>query len=229
MSDAFHPLTAMILAAGRGERMRPLSDHTPKPLLAVGGCSLIEWHLQRLADAGVRKVVINHAHLGGQIEQRLGDGGCWGLRILYSREEEGCALETGGGICRALPLLGDASFLVVNGDVWCDVDFATLALPGGDLAHLLLVDNPSHHPEGDFVLDGGRVRGNGGVCLTFAGIGVYHPELFAGCRPEPFPLASLLHRAVCAGRISGTHYRGHWVDVGTPERLMALDQALSWG
>jgi len=229
MSDAFHPRTAMILAAGRGERMRPLTDHTPKPLLAVGGRPLIVWHVERLVAAGIRDLVINHAHLGGQIEARLGDGSAWGARIRWSREGQGRALETGGGICKALPLLGEAPFLVVNGDVWCDVDFATLALPAGDLAHLLLVDNPPHHPEGDFVLDGERVREHGGARLTFAGIGVYHPALFAGCRPEPFPLAPLLRRAMREGRVSGTHHPGRWVDVGTPERLAALDQALSRG
>ena len=226
MSDAFRPRTAMILAAGRGERMRPLTDHTPKPLLAVGGRPLIEWHLQRLAGAGLRDVVINHAHLGEQIERRLGDGARWGLRIRYSREGEGHALETGGGICKALPLLGGDPFLVINGDVWCDLDPATLALPAGDLAHLVLVDNPPHHPQGDFVLRDGRVVEGEGPRLTFAGIGVYDPALFAGCRPEPFPLAPLLRRALAAGRVGGRHHRGLWVDVGTPERLADLDARL---
>ena len=226
MSDAIHPRTAMILAAGRGERMRPLTDHTPKPLLAVGGRPLIEWHLQRLAEAGLREVVINHAHLGEQIERRLGDGARWGLRIRYSREGEGHALETGGGICKALPLLGEDPFLVINGDVWCDLDPAALALPAGDLAHLVLVDNPPHHPHGDFVLRDGRVVEGEGPRLTFAGIGVYDPALFSGCRAEPFPLAPLLRRALAAGRVSGRHYRGAWVDVGTPERLADLDARL---
>ncbi len=228
MSDAFRPRTAMILAAGRGERMRPLTDHTPKPLLEVGGRPLIVWHIERLVAAGVRDLVINHAHLGEQLEARLGDGAAWGARIRWSREGQGRALETGGGICKALPLLGGEPFLVVNGDVWCDVDFTTLALPAGDLAHLLLVDNPAHHPEGDFVLGtDGRVREDDGPRLTFAGIGLYHPELFAGCRPEPFPLAPLLRRAMRTGRVSGRWYRGRWVDVGTPERLAALDRALA--
>ncbi|RMG38568.1 MAG: mannose-1-phosphate guanylyltransferase, partial [Gammaproteobacteria bacterium] len=144
-----------------------------------------------------------------------------------SREGEGHALETGGGICKALPLLGTDPFLVINGDIWCDLDLASLFLPADDLAHLVLVDNPSHHPAGDFVLTDGRVRDAGaGPRLTFAGIGVYHPQLFAGCRPEPFPLAPLLREAMAADRVSGTHYRGNWVDVGTPLRLRDLDQQL---
>ncbi len=224
---AHPPTTAMILAAGRGERMRPLTDHTPKPLLEAGGRPLIVWHLERLAAAGYRQVVINHAHLGDQIEARLGDGSRWGLSIRYSREGEGRALETGGGICKALPLLGPDPFLVINGDVWCDLDLASLSLPEGDLAYLVLVDNPPHHPAGDFVLSDGRVRDAGaGPRLTFAGIGVYHPALFAGCRPDPFPLAPLLRQAMAAGRVSGTHCRGTWVDVGTPRRLHDLDRRL---
>lgn len=217
----------MILAAGRGERMRPLTDHTPKPLLEVGGRPLIVWHLERLAAAGYRQVVINHAHLGHRIEARLGDGSEWGLSISYSREGEGQALETGGGICKALPLLGSHPFLVINGDIWCDLDLASLSLPADDLAHLVLVDNPPHHSAGDFVLTDGRVHDAGaGPRLTFSGIGVYHPRLFAGCRPEPFPLAPLLRRAMAEGRVSGRHYRGRWVDVGTPQRLHDLDQQL---
>lgn len=225
--NAYRLDTAMILAAGRGERMRPLTDHTPKPLLEVGGLPLIAWHLDRLAVAGYRQVVINHAHLGDQIEARLGDGSHWGLSIRYSREGEGRALETGGGICKALPLLGGDPFLVINGDVWCDLDLASLALPAGDLAHLVLVDNPPHHATGDFFLNEGRVAAAGrGQRLTFAGIGVYHPALFAGCRPEPFPLAPLLRRAMTDARVSGRYYQGRWVDVGTPQRLHDLDQQL---
>ena len=217
--------TAMILAAGRGERMRPLTDHTPKPLLEVGGKPLIAWHIERLAAAGHRHLVINHAHLGEQIEQRLGDGGAWGVDIQYSAEGEGLALETGGGIFRALPLLRDP-FLVVNADVWCDVDFADLHIAAQDLAQLLLVDNPPHHPQGDFSLVAGRVAQSGAERLTFSGIGLYRAALFDGCEPGAFPLAPLLRRAMDAGRVGGSRHRGQWLDVGTPERLRQLDQAL---
>jgi MurNAc alpha-1-phosphate uridylyltransferase len=217
----------MILAAGRGERMRPLTDHTPKPLLEAGGRSLIGHHLAALARAGVREVVVNHAHLGTQIEQALGDGAAYGLRIRYSPEE--VALETGGGIFRALPFLGPDPFIVVNGDVWTDFDPAGLRLAEGDLAHLVLVDNPAHHPAGDFVLDGERVTDGGGQRLTFSGVGVYRPALFDGCAPGRFPLAPLLRAAIAVGRVSGEHHRGRWVDVGTPERLAALDLQLRGG
>lgn len=217
----------MILAAGRGERMRPLTDHVPKPLLQVGGKPLIVWHIERLAEAGISELVINHAHLGAQIEQTLGDGSRFGVRIRYSAEGQGRALETGGGIFKALPLLGEAPFLVVNGDIWCDVDFAALTLADGLLAHLLLVDNPDHNPDGDFRLDaGGRVHADGEPRLTFSGIGIYHPALFAGCTPGAFPLAPLLRRAMADGRVSGQRHPGPWVDVGTPERLLMLDKQL---
>ena len=216
----------MILAAGRGERMRPLTDHTPKPLLEVGGKPLIVWHIERLAQAGIRDLVINHAHLGQQIEQCLGDGAPWGVRIRYSAEGEGKALETGGGILRALPLLGAGPFLVVNADIWCDVDFAAQALAQGDLAHLVLVDNPAHNPHGDFALRAGRVVRSGAACLTFSGVGVYCRELFAGCLPGAFPLAPLLREAMDAGRVSGVQHRGRWWDIGTPQRLAQLNAQL---
>jgi len=222
--------TAMILAAGRGERMRPLTDTTPKPLLPVGGNPLIVWHLEKLAAAGFECVVINHAHLGEQIEQALGDGARWGLEIRYSAEGQGRALETGGGICKALPLLGEGPFLVVNGDLFTDLDYGSLAMPEGSLAHLMLVDNPPHHPEGDFRLDAdGRVHAEGEPRLTFSGIGLYRPELFAGCRPEPFPLAPLLRRWMACGKVSGERFRGRWLDVGTPERYRRLQQELAGG
>ncbi len=217
----------MILAAGRGERMRPLTDHTPKPLLPVGGKPLIVWHLENLARAGCTDIVINHAHLGERIEAALGDGRRFGVSIRYSAEGE--ALETAGGIARALPLLGEAPFLVVNGDIWCDADFsALLDRPApGMLAHLLLVDNPPQHPHGDFVLAGGRLVAQGGACLTFSGIGAYRPELFAAIVPgAKARLAPLLRAALEQGRVSAEHYRGRWVDVGTPERLHALDESL---
>lgn len=221
--------TAMILAAGRGERMRPLTDHTPKPLLPVGGKSLIVWHIERLAGAGIHELVINHAHLGQQIEHALGDGARWGLRIRYSREGEGRALETGGGIRRALPLLGEKPFLVLNADVWSDLDPAGLRLADGDLAHLVMVDNPPHHPRGDFHLDGRRLLADGEPRLTFSGIGVYSHALFAGCAPEAFPLGPLLRDTMRAGRVSGQRHAGRWFDVGTPQRLVEAERALASG
>jgi MurNAc alpha-1-phosphate uridylyltransferase len=183
----------MLLAAGRGERMRPLTDQIPKPLLTVAGKPLIVWHIERLARAGVRHLVINHAHLGRQIEQRLGDGSRWGLRIRYSAEGEGRALETGGGIFRALPMLGDGPFLVVNADIWTDVDVARLELADADLASLMMVDNPPQHAGGDFRLDHGRLYAEGEPRLTFSGVGVYRP---APSRSRPY-CAMLCIRAGC--------------------------------
>ena len=225
----------MILAAGRGERMRPLTDHTPKPLLSVGGKMLIVWHIERLRAAGFTHIVINHAHLGQQIEDALGNGAAFGVSIEYSREVS--ALETAGGIATALPLIDSEVFPVVNGDIYCEFDFSRLAEPlarlaaGRDQAHLVLVDNPPHHPKGDFVLDAGRVVGSPLTLhpspLTFSGIGVYHRALFAHTMAgEKAPLAPLLRLAIDAGRASGEHYSGQWVDVGTPARLAALDEEL---
>ncbi len=219
----------MILAAGRGERMRPLTDRTPKPLLPVGGHPLIVWHLERLARAGIRDVVINHAHLGDQIEALLGDGEAWGVSIRYSEEPAG-ALETAGGIANALQLLGNEPFIVINGDIFCDWDItgAPGALAAGDLAHLVLVPNPPHHAKGDFRFDNGRVGGDGPPTHTFAGIGIYRPELFAAIgRGQRAALAPLLREAMAAGRVSGELHGGRWVDVGTPERLAALDREIS--
>lgn len=221
-------MKAMILAAGRGERMRPLTDHTPKPLLPVAGKPLIVWHLERLARAGFRDIVINHAHLGDEIEALLGAGDAWGVRIHYSAEPVG-ALETAGGIANALHLLGDTPFLVVNGDIFCDWDVgrANGALAPEMLAHLVLVDNPPQHPAGDFTLTQQKVGVGGTARLTFSGIGIYRTELFAGIvRGQPAKLAPLLHETIDAGRISGEHHLGRWVDVGTPERLAALDAEL---
>ncbi|RDH86665.1 MAG: mannose-1-phosphate guanylyltransferase [endosymbiont of Escarpia spicata] len=218
-------MKAMILAAGRGERMRPLTDHTPKPLLPVAGKPLIEYHIEALAGAGIRELVINHAHLGKQIEAALGDGSRWGVTIHYSAESP--ALETGGGIFRALPLLGEAPFLVVNGDVWCEIDFAGLVLPPGRLAHLVMVPNPSHHPAGDFSLEGDALVDVGSGRLTFSGIGLYAPALFTGCDSGAFPLGPLLRSAMAAGEVSGEAFFGRWSDVGTPQRLAALEQSLS--
>ncbi|MEI6300976.1 MAG: nucleotidyltransferase family protein [Betaproteobacteria bacterium] len=225
-------MKAMILAAGRGERMRPLTDALPKPLLQAGGRPLIAWHLQNLCAAGFREVIINHAHLGHLIESELGDGSRYGLAIHYSAESE--ALETAGGIARALHLLGER-FLVVNGDIWCDYDMsaARSALQQGDLAHLVLVDNPPQHAGGDFLLHGQRVHNNreqttGSQCLTFSGIGVYDAALFAAIIPgEKAALAPLLRNAMDAGRVSGEHFHGRWRDIGTPERLRALQHELN--
>ncbi len=217
----------MILAAGRGERMRPLTDHTPKPLLLIAGKPLIVWQIERLAQAGICNLVINHAHLGAQVEAALGEGSHWGVHIRYSAEGEGRALETGGGIFKALPLLGREPFLVVNGDVWNDVDLGRLRLGSGDLAHLVMVDNPAHHADGDFHLTGsGRLRDMGGLQLTFSGIGVYDPGLFAACRPGAFPLAPLLREAMLHDRVSGEHHTGQWIDVGTPQRLADIEQLM---
>jgi MurNAc alpha-1-phosphate uridylyltransferase len=227
----------MILAAGRGERMRPLTDHTPKPLLVVGGKPLIVWHIERLHAAGFSRIVINHAHLGQQIEDALGNGAGFGVSIEYSREVS--ALETAGGIATALPLIENDVFTVVNADIYCEFDFGRLAEPlarlaaGHDQAHLVLVDNPPQHPQGDFVLDAGRVHNTDSPLsalhsrLTFSGIGVYHRALFADTEAGvKAPLAPLLRRAIEAGRISGEHYGGRWEDVGTPARLAALDEEL---
>lgn len=216
---------AMILAAGRGERMRPLTDTTPKPLLRAGGRALIEYHLDNLVRAGIADIVVNHAHLGAQIEAALGDGARYGARIVYSPEPEG-ALETGGGIQRALPLLGDGPFLVVNGDIWTDFDYATLPRDFAGLAYLVLVDNPAHHPAGDFCLRDGCVTDDDGPRLTFSGIGLYRAALFAGCTPGQFPLAPVLRAAMARGAVRGMHYTGRWWDIGTPQRLAELDRML---
>ena len=224
-------MKAFILAAGRGERMRPLTDHTPKPLLLAGGKALIVWHLERLAAAGFKEIVINHAHLGEQIEAALGDDSAWGLSIQYSPEPPG-ALETAGGIANALPLLGDEPFLLVNGDVYCDVDFghflgltAALAPPQ---AHIVMVANPAHHSSGDFSLDGDRVvYAHGDQTYTYAGVAAFSPSFFANVkRGEIMKLRPLLDAAIAAGTLTGERHSGRWVDVGTPQRLAELDTEL---
>lgn len=220
----------MILAAGRGVRMRPLTDTTPKSLLAAGGKPLIVWQLEKLARAGFTEAVINHAHLGHLIEAALGDGSRFGVSIRYSPERE--ALETAGGIAFALPLLGAEPFLVINADIYCDYDVSKLGrLQLGDkLAHLVLVDNPVQHPRGDFALEARRVRETGKRLLTFSGIGVYAPRLFGGIPPgAKVALAPILRKAMAAERVSGEHYRGRWHDIGTAERLRALDKELRGG
>ena len=217
-------MRAIVLAAGRGERMRPLTDRTPKPLLPVAGTPLIVWHLRALERAGITEVVVNLSWLGEQIRERLGTGADYGVRLEYS-EEGPVPLETGGGIFRALPLLGSGPFVVVNGDVWTDFPLAQLAQrPGPDSdAHLVLVPNPPQHPRGDFALIEGQVRDTGESRLTYSGIGVFRPELFTGCADGRFPLLPLLRRAIAAGRLGGEAYRGEWNDIGTPDRLASLD------
>lgn len=220
----------MLLAAGRGERMRPLTDITPKPLLEVGGKPLIVWHIERLARAGLTELVINHAHLGEQIVRDLGDGNNFGVNIQYTAERT--ALETAGGIANALHLLGTTPFAVINADVYCEYDFAQLPLraeglnKNGDTAHLVLVNNPVQHPKGDFGLHEERVT-DASPKLTFSGIGIYSPSLFQHLqRGAIAPLAPLLRAQIAMGKVSGEHYSGHWVDVGTPQRLQDLDNAL---
>ncbi|MCI0511278.1 MurNAc alpha-1-phosphate uridylyltransferase [Chromohalobacter marismortui] len=219
-------MKAMILAAGLGTRMRPLTDHCPKPLLPIAGKPLIEHHLERLAAAGVTDIVINVSYRAEQIVEALGDGQRFGVSLVFSHETT--PLETAGGLRHALPLLGEAPFLVINGDVWCDIPLATLPGLGDDLAHLILVDNPDHHAEGDFALDdAGRVRLDSTPRLTYAGLAILAPALVAGLPDDvPAKLAPLLREAIAAGHVSGTHHRGGWVDVGTPERLAALDAHL---
>jgi N-acetyl-alpha-D-muramate 1-phosphate uridylyltransferase len=217
----------MILAAGRGERMRPLSDVTPKPLLPLAGKPLLMHLIESLARAGLRKLVINHAHLGQQIVDYLGDGARFGVQVSYSNETDG-GLEVGGGIFNALPLIESDPFVVVNGDIWTDYPFDRLPRSIEGLAHLVLIDNPPHHPGGDFELDAnGRLQGQGQRQLTYSGIGVYRHALFSGCRPGKFPLAPLLRAAMARGAVTGEHYRGRWYDIGTPERLSSLNQELS--
>lgn len=248
-------MKAMILAAGRGERMRPLTDHMPKPLLKVGGKPLIVWHLERLANAGFKEVVINHAHLGAQIERELGNGAQWGLSIQYSPEK--VALETAGGIANALELLtqntnGREPFLVVNGDVYTEIDFkspisffntaleaenikANIHANSRDInnvmAHLVLVDNPPQHPNGDFAIEAGRLKNESGQndngMLTFSGVGIYHPDLFADIvKGQPAKLAPLLRKAIENNAATAQYYQGVWHDIGTPERLKSLDESL---
>lgn len=215
-------MRAMILAAGRGERMRPLTDQTPKPLLMVKDRPLLAYHLMALAQAGIHEVVINHAWLGEQIEHAIGDGHQYGVQVSYSPEIPG-GLETGGGIFQALPLLGDEPFVVVNGDIWCNYPFGSLPAEPNGLAHLVMVDNPVHHPKGDFVLDDGRLLLKGERTLTYSGVAVFRKEFFAECKPGRFPLAPLLRQHISHGQVSGEYYSEVWCDVGTPERLAGLN------
>jgi N-acetyl-alpha-D-muramate 1-phosphate uridylyltransferase len=232
----------MILAAGRGERMRPLTDVLPKPLLRAGGKALIEYHLEHLAQAGFLEIVINHSHLGEMIEAALGGGERYGVAIRYSRERN--PLETAGGIAKVLPLLGSEAenpydgrpFLVINADIYCELELSALLPvmrsmqenPGGNLAHLVLVNNPDHHPHGDFALEHGKLCVAGEKKLTFSGIGVYRPAFFRGVVPHsPAKLAPLLRQGIAAGKIGALHYEGVWMDVGTPARLRLLERRLT--
>lgn len=214
-------MKAMILAAGRGKRMQPLSDNIPKPLLEVAGKPLLAHHLLALAKMGIREVVINLSHLAQQIQQVIGDGSAYNLQVHYSLEPD--ALETGGGIYQALPLLGANPFLVVSADIWTDFPFHNLPHElNGNLAHLVLVDNPSYHSNGDFVLQNGKLLNEGMPKFTFANIGIYHPDLFKDCHPGTFPLVNLLRPAITQDKVTGEHYQGEWVNVGTPEEWEKL-------
>jgi N-acetyl-alpha-D-muramate 1-phosphate uridylyltransferase len=218
-------MKAMLLAAGRGERLRPLTDSLPKPLVRVGGRPLIAWHLARLSQAGVREVVVNLSWLGEQLRAALGDGREFGVRINWS-EEGPVPLETGGGILKALPLLAPGPFLVVSSDIWTDIDFASIRIPEESRAHLVLIGNPPHHPRGDFGLEDGRVVEREVDRLTYANVGVYRAELFDGFAPGRFPLLSVLKPAITAQQVSGEIHRGAWCDVGTRERLADLEKSL---
>jgi len=220
-------MKAMVLAAGRGERLRPITDSLAKPLVQVGGRALIAWHLAALARAGISEVVINLSWLGEQLRAAIGDGHDFGVTITWS-DEGPVPLGTGGGIFRAVPLLGPGPFMVVNGDIWTDIDFSRLTLEHDCHAHLVLVPNPAHHPDGDFGLDGGWVvnRDEEPQRLTYSGVGLYRPEFFGDCAAGCFPLRPLLNRAIAARRVRGEAHRGEWHDVGTAERLRTLDARL---
>jgi len=221
----------MILAAGRGERMRPLTDHTPKPLLQAGGKPLIVWHLERLAQAGIHDIVINHAHLGGQIEACLGDGSKWDVSIRYSAEPQG-ALETAGGVAKELPLLGDAPFFLISADIYVEADYRELAdaadgLQDGATAFMWMVDNPLWHSGGDFALDGGYLTLEGTSKLTYANLGVFRPAFFAGVEPGVrLPMSPLFKRAIAERRVRAARFSGIWDNIGTPEQLRTLDDLL---
>ena len=219
-------MRAMILAAGRGERLRPLTDATPKPLIEVGGKTLIERHLENLADAGFREIVINLSHLGKQIESAIGDGTRFGMHVEYSWEPEG-ALETGGGIFQALEKLGPSPFALVNGDVFTDYPLSRLRAVKCDWAHLVLVPNPGHNPGGDFSLQGARIRNEGDAMGTFSGIAVYHPRLFEDCGPGKYSVVPTLRDAASHKLVTGEWHRGYWSDVGTVDRLQATREQYS--
>lgn len=221
-------MKAMILAAGHGTRMRPLTDHTPKPLLEAGGKPLIVWHIEKLKQAGFQDIVINIAWLGDQIPNSLGDGSKFGVNLHYSDEQNEGALETAGGIVKALHLLGNKPFLAINGDIWCDYPL-TKQNPIADdmLAHLILVNNPSHNPDGDFAINSNVIKSEGSVKYTFSGIGYYHPKFFQNLPQGKRPLAPLLREKMAIKKITGEFFSGDWRDIGTPERLAELDRHLN--
>ena len=224
-------MKAMLLAAGRGERLRPLTDRMPKPMVPVLGKPLIEHAIERLVQAGVEELVVNLGYRGEQLREALGEGARWSVRIHYS-EEGDPPLETGGGIFRALPLLGEGPFLVINSDVYSDIDLEHLVGSADqtlsrDLAHLVMVRNPAHRPGGDFVLDRGRIRLDGEPRYTFSGVSLMRAALFCNCEPGRFPLAPLLRHAAACEQLGGRLHEGAWSDVGTPERLAELEAALS--
>lgn len=218
-------MKAMILAAGRGERLRPLTDETPKPLIKVVGRSLIEYHLINLANSGFKEIIINTAWLADKIHQQLGDGNRYGVSITYS--DEGTALETAGGIINALPLLGKEPFMVINGDIWCDFDFATLPeLHNNTQAHLVLVNNPEHNPSGDFAIENDLIRNKGNIMNTYSGIGIFSSEFFAQQKPGATPLAPIIRKKCDKDLVSGQLHEGSWTDVGTLERLQELEKQI---
>ena len=218
-------MKAMLLAAGRGERLRPITDSLPKPLVPVRGRPLIAWHLAALARGGIREVIINLSWLGEQLRAALGDGSEFGVHVTWS-EEGPVPLETGGGIFRALPWLGPEAFLVANADIWTDIDFGSLSLEPESHAHLVLVPNPPHHPHGDFGLEGDLVVNRDSERFTYSGVGIYRPEFFTGCTPGRFPLLPLLNRAIGARRVRARVHHGAWCDVGSAERLASLEERL---
>tara|TARA_R110002049_G_scaffold269477_1_gene446370 strand:- start:2057 stop:2728 length:672 start_codon:yes stop_codon:yes gene_type:complete len=222
-------MKAMILAAGRGERLRPYTDSTPKPLLKAGNFLLIEYIIQALAKAGITEIIINIAHLADQFPATLGNGQQYGVNITYSPEQDG-ALETAGGIINALPLLGEEPFLIVNGDVWTDYNYQDLVqkpLSTGSLCHLVLINNPAHNPQGDFVLTSGLIKSEGDVKYTYSGIGIYHPTLFSDLSVQRLALKPILLKAISEEQISGELYKGEWSDIGTIERLERLAAKLT--
>ena len=221
-------MKAMILAAGHGTRMKPLTNHTPKPLLKVGGKPLIVWHIEKLKKAGFKNIIINIAWLGDQIPKALGDGSQFGVNLEYSDEQKDGALETAGGIIKALPFFDGKPFLVVNGDVWCDYEYSNSnPLKAGKLAHLILVNNPEHNPEGDFALSNKAIKTEGKNKHTFSGIGYYHPDLFKALPQGKRPLAPLLREVMDNDKVTGEYFKGDWRDIGTPERLVELDKLLN--
>ncbi|MEM7401151.1 MAG: N-acetylmuramate alpha-1-phosphate uridylyltransferase MurU [Pseudomonadota bacterium] len=219
-------MKCLLLSAGRGERLRPLTDKVPKPLVKIAGKAIIEYHLERLKKAGFNEIVINLSHLGNLIEEHLGDGSNYDLKIEYSQEGDH-PLETAGGIIHALPKLGDKPFLVMNADIWCDHTLSFAKLSNDKLAHLVLIDNPNHNPKGDFAYEFGKIYTSGKNMLTFSGIGIYHPRLFSSLDIEKRPLAPILRNAIDHQRISAEYFSGNWFDIGTQARLAEVEKFIA--